>query len=513
MTKKYLLCLGAERLVALLWRNGALEEEDCFPPDAAGLAAFAEYLARRRGQDFYLLADSTGEAYRIETLPRAHGADRAALLRRKLDQHYPGAALAAAISCGRVVRNEKDSRRDEQFLLAALLEPQSLAPWLAALRAAEARLAGIWPLPLLGGALLAALPAAGAHCLLVSLSASGMRQSFFAQGRLVFSRLLPAETTRVDELAAHCATEAGNIRQYLLGQRLLPRGATMSVVVLAHPAQIGAFEKHCGQNAEGMQIHYQDLHAAAGLIGLKTLPPDSRSESLFLHLLARKPPREQLAPPGERRFFRLRQARAWLFGSGVCALLACLVFAGWEMNGALASRATTEALLQQADGDMRHYQEILKTFPPLPVSAEVLRATVDRFDALEKRSPPPEPLYFAVSRALEAAPRINLERIEWQLSGNPADSLKPASAPSVGAVPIYEIAIVHGALPAAMAADQRGQLETVNAFVAALRGNPGLRVSVQRMPFEVESDRPLRSANAPAQAAPLPFILHLSRER
>jgi hypothetical protein len=75
-------------------------------------------------------------------------------------------------------------------------------------------------------------------------------------------------------------------------------------------------------------------------------------------------------------------------------------------------------------------------------------------------------------------------------------------------------AAVHGLLPAALAADQRGQLDTVNAFADALRKTPGLEVSVLRMPFDIESGKSLKSSGRrrkPTATQPK-FILLVSRK-
>lgn len=511
MAQLRLLYLDNDGLAAHLWQKGALLAEGLFPQDEAGLAAFSEYLARHRASNFHLLADLSEEGYLIETLPYAQGADRDALLTRKLGQYYYGSPLSTAISHGR----EQGGRRDEKFLLTALTRPQLVEPWLAALRAAEARLAGIWTLPLLGGALLARLPVPRGRCLLVSITRAGIRQSFFDEERLVFSRLSPMAPEGTAELAAACAAEAAKILQYLLGQRLLARGTPLPVVALVHPAQAGTFMEQC-KGMEDLQVIFQDLHAAARTIGLKTLPQNSRSESLFLHLLAQKPPHEQFAPAPERRFFRLWQIRSSLLRGSALVLLACLLFAGREMVEIAESRKATNELLQQAEADLQRYQAIQKTFPPMPAGTEVLRAVINRYDDLEKRSARPESLYLAVSRALEAVPRVDLERLQWWLSGNPDEALaipnqpKPAASAGGG---MHEIAVVHGLLPASMASDQRGQLETVNAFAEALRKNPGLRVTVQRMPFDIESGKSLKSTSeSEKDVTRLKFVLHLSRK-
>lgn len=518
MPQQRLLYLDTNHLSTLLWHGGTLREEGVFPHDDAGAAAFAEYLAQHRRSNFRLLADVTDEGFQIEALPYTQGADRGALLARKLGQYFYGSPLTTAISCGR----EKTGRRDEKFLFTGLTQPKLFEPWLAALRAAEAPLAGIHSLPLLGAALVAKLPPVRERCLLVSVTRGGIRQSYFENGQIKFSRLSPMASGGAAELAAGCAAEAAKIYQYLLGQRLLARGAPLSVIVLAHPAQTGTFLEHC-KNTEELQFALHDLHAACKTVGLKTLPRDSRCETLFLHLLAQNPPREQFAPPPERRFHRLWQFRSWLVKAGAFALLGCLLFAGREALSILESRATTADLLQQAEADMQKYQAIQKTFPPMPASTDNLRAVMNRFDDLEKRSASIEPLYHAVSRALGEVPKVDIERIQWQLSGNPdegqkflADPRKATPPPAAAAADkngMHEIAIVHGLLPASMAADQRGQLATVNAFADALRKDAALKVTVQRMPFDIESGKSLKSSSESEQAtAQLKFVIHLSRK-
>ena len=94
MPQQRLLYLDANRLSASLWQGGTLREEGHFPHDEAGVAAFSEYLARHRGSIFHMLADIPDEGFQIEVLPYAQGADRRALLARKLGQYFYGSPLA-----------------------------------------------------------------------------------------------------------------------------------------------------------------------------------------------------------------------------------------------------------------------------------------------------------------------------------------------------------------------------------------------------------------------------------
>ncbi len=519
MAQLRLLYLDGSQLSASLWQAGTLTEEGRFTQDDAGYAAFAEYLARHQGSIYRILANVSDEGFQLETLPHTLGADRSALLTRKLGQHFFGSPLSTAISYGR----EKTGRKDEQFLLAALTRPQLFEPWLAALQAAEAQLAGIWSLPLAGATLLARLLPGRPDVLLVSLTRGGIRQSFFQDGRLKFSRLSHTPATSTAQLAAAFAAEAGRTYQYLLGQRLIARGTPLPVLALVHPAQAGVFAEHC-KSTDELQITLQDTHAAARALKLKTLPQDMLSEPLYLHLLALGAPREQFAPPAARRFWRLGQTRGWLVKGGALALAGCLLFAGREFVDLLKTRNETATLRQSAETDARSYQAIQQTFPPMPTTTENLRAVINRFDDLEKRSAPLAASWLAISHALDAVPRIEIERIEWQLGARPVEApaaaaARPAPTPVAAGNPagadnaLYASALVHGVLPAALASDQRGQIELVNTFADALRKEDGLQVSVQRMPFDIEPGKSLKSANEAGQTENrLKFIIQLSRK-
>lgn len=116
-----------------------------------------------------------------------HGADRRALLARKLGQLYFNSTLCTALSLG-LIRNQ---RPEERVLLTALTNTELLAPWLDANVAAGIALAGIYSLPLLAAALLRRLGIADEPCLLLSVQDQSVRQSYIENGELYFSRLAP----------------------------------------------------------------------------------------------------------------------------------------------------------------------------------------------------------------------------------------------------------------------------------------------------------------------------------
>lgn len=511
--QRRLLYLDTNHLGAYLWRAGMLLREGSFQANEAGIAAFTEYMAKQDGSNFYLLADVAEEGFQLENLPSVRGADRRALVNRKLGQYFYGATLATTVSFGRA----PTGRRDEIVLFTALTRQQQFEPWLAALGSAEAQLAGVYSLPLIGGRLLERIQPSRERCLLLAWTQGGIRQIFFENGQIRFSRLTPISTTSAAEAAIACAGEARKIYQYLLGQRMVSRGVAIPTLVIAHPAQLTAFSETC-RSTEELQFQIVDLRVLCDGFGLRSLPEDSRCEALFLHLLASRPPREQFAPAGDRRFYRLWQARFALTGIGAVTLMGCLLFGGKLFHDAMALRDDTAAHNAQTATETQRYGAILKTFPAMPTTTDNLRAVINRFDDLEKRSGSPEQLFLAISKGLQDAPKVELSRIDWMLSVSPDEQGPQPDARRAGAVPaaagaLYAVAVIHGHVPTADPNDQRALLETINGFAASLRKDASLRITAQRLPFDIDSGKSLKSgAQGPSGAPESGFILRVSRK-
>jgi hypothetical protein len=282
MPQRRLLHVDSSRLSAWLWHGGGLRQEGEFGADEAGVAGFSAYLAQHPSSLWLMLADVAEEGFQFEAIPHVLGADRTALVRRKLNQFFYGSPFTTALSLGR----EKSGRRDERMLFAALTRPQAFEPWLAALRAAEAQLVGIYSAPLLVPTLGQRLKLRAENCLVVSFGSAGIRQTFLEAGRLR-CRLSRSPMWPV---AYACAAEAARTYQYLAGQRLI-RSAALPVVILAPAAFRGALAAACVSSDE-LQYEIVDLLSAAAACGLKRATDGFSSDLLFLQMLATQPPRD-----------------------------------------------------------------------------------------------------------------------------------------------------------------------------------------------------------------------------
>jgi hypothetical protein len=497
MAQQRILFIDANRLAAFFWHAGELRGEGEFVADEAGLAAFAVYLRRHSRSLFSILADVAEEGFQAESIPFVRGSDRSSMIQRKLGQYFYGTPFSVAISQGR----EKTGRRDEKLLFVAITRPQLFETWLSVMRQADCQVTGLFNLPVVAATLLERTAVRQAHLLVVSLTRAGLRQTFFEKGKLRFSRLTPL-SSGIAEAAAATAAESSKIYQYLAGQRLVIRGTPLTTLVLAHPADMAHFREHC-RDTDELQFAYIDLMAKAKEVGMKSFPRDSYSESIFMHLLAKQPPPHQLLPPSELRFFRLWQFRVALDGAAVVVLLGCLLFAARQAYEYSTLRENTAALQIHTEADRQRYAEIMQALPAIPLSADSLRAVINRFDTLEKRSPTVESTYQAISHALQDSPRIELSRIDWLLSANADEIPQPGARAAAGgsgnpnAQPagagFFAIADIQGVLPVNMVNDNRAMLDTVNAFAENLRSIDQMQVRVLRMPFDIESGKTLKS--------------------
>ena len=511
MPAKRVLLLDATGLTAHYWNSGHIRAEGEFQSDPVGLEALAAYLQKYRSSIFYLLADVAEEGFHLEDIPYVQGGDRNALLQRRLSQYFYGTSLSVALSLGRA----KVGRRDEKVLFAALTRGEAFTPWLDTLRSAEAILAGVYSVPLLLANSGQNLVQTSTPSLLVTITRGGIRQSFFNQGKLHFSRLSQLATRSLEEVAVACSGESAKIQQYLIGQRQIPRGTVLQTRVLAHSDQLPALQKHCLSSAD-LNFEFTNLADTARNDGLKNAPDDNRADILFVHRLASKPPSQQFAPSTERKFFHLWQIRFALTSLAWIIFAGCLLYAGKTSLQGYELQQKTSELTMQITMDTKRYKNILDALPKVSLTPENLRSLMNRLEELSSRNPQLEPILIHLSGALDQTPKVELLRIDWRasdLKGSPAKVGASGTAPIATSEGLDVIEVI-GQLPLGLSTDLRAQHDLVETFASRLR-SPQFDVKVISMPFDIESGKPLKSRSdiATAQLLQAPkFSLRIVRK-
>ena len=501
MTASRLLYLNTHRLSAYAWKQGRLALEGTFENNEIGHAGFRVYLDKQGRSIFWMLANVAEEGHVQEVIPYLRGKDRETLIGRKIGQHFLGTPLAAAFSIG----FEKNRRKNERLLLSALTNPAHFEPWLKRINEVGTALAGIYTVAQMSGQLLGKLGHADSRCLLLTLQDHSIRESYLVNGRTLFSRMAPLTDSSIAGVASSFAAEAGKLYQYLVGQRLISRDETIPTYIVAAPTALPAIQRAVPEHGP-LDFRLIDSQAAATRIGLHTQPEDSRSEQLFLHLLASAPPKQQFASENHRHDYRLAQIRQALLAVGLVSLLGGLLFAAKQAYEAYALREETQALkASEADFNQR-YQEISATFPQLGIDNDTLRQLTDRHREITRQQRQPWNAFRQVSQALDRMPGVILESIDWRIG-----RATPTTGTQLNGN--EEITSIHGSLRFDPNATPRQVLALIEEFADLLHTDTDCTVNIVQRPVDLESGRSLRGGdNEDNTRRARPFAVEIVRK-
>jgi hypothetical protein len=502
---KRLLYFTSMEVVAFLRKGGGLRKEATFAPGDEGIAAFSEYASRAADSLFYVLADLVEEDFFQENIPYVRGGDRRALLKRKLAQRYRDTSLALAMSLG----TEMAGRREERILYASFTNTQQFQPWLAALRAIQGRIAGVYSIPLVTPALARRIGAKSRHYMMVSLQQAGLRQSYVENDRIRFSRLGKVETGNPRALADACAAESARFYQYLINSRILSREAPLEVVVLAPSQYRPLYEAACASTAQ-LRFRVLDLDSARRSAGLKSTPEGVLAEGLYLHVLARARFLAQFADDAMRRFFDLWRAQVGLAASGAAVFALCLLLSGMKLIQIEQIDRMAEADRSQEAVASEQYAKMQVNFPKTPVPGDVLKATVRNYQTLLRQDGRVRDVFVEVSQALSSVPQIDIERIDWEIAPLKRTGAKEGAKAAPGAgenaapEPRVQLAEISGRLLVQQASDYRNISMAVNQFAEALRSRPGIEVISTRLPFDITAEKSISGDIGAARSFEVP---------
>jgi len=482
---KRLVYFTADEHSVYTWAGGKLALEAKFQGDELGVTAFREYLAGHHGALFYALADLAGEDFHEELIPYLRGGDREQVLERRLAQRYRDTRLAAALSLGYV----SGERRNERLLLTSFTNTQRLTPWLDALADSQAKLAGIYSVPLIAPALASRLGVRGGRCFVVTANGAGLRQCFVDNGRLRFARLERTVDMVPEAFASFVRSETGRLAQYLSTLRVLPRdGPPVQVIVVAPPGQRPAFERTLVSDAR-LSFVTVDHNEAVRRAGVKAAPAGMGAEQLYLHLAVRRPPREQFARREARRSYYVWQLQRGLVAAGALGFAACALYAGVTWLDVMSLSGEATEVRAETTAAQQEYARITSAFPVTQTTTDNLRATVTEFSDIARHTASPERALLYLSRVLDDFPQIELDSLQWRVDQPETGPRRAASgAPSVAKGTLSEVLEISGRVPAMKRSDYRAITAEVQRFADALRADPRYEVTRTLLPFDVTSE-------------------------
>ena len=533
----HFLYLTNATLASLLVRGGHVAERREFATTEEGLAAFETHLRALRTVPTHLICDLAEEDFRHDTIPHVGRSDRDAIVQRKVAQMFRNTPFRYAYVQGR----EGEGRRDDRVLYTAITNPEALRPWLDLVERLAVPLQGIYSAALLGSRLLAPLDLRATHTLLVLFTpGEAVRQTYFRNGELQFTRLAPLDIEEGGTLGALLAEETTRTWQYLDNLRYFAPEDRLEVCVIAHSTDRPAIEPAL---REFPQIHYRviDIDQAAGSLGLKGGSSGSSADALLVRAFLRRPMENHFASDAERRHSVLRTARLVLDRAAIAVLGASIAIGAWNLTRAFRAGEADQRTGREIASLNQEYDRIQRSMPAPGTAVATVRDAVAFHDAYLARFPSIGRFLAPLSSVLEAHPQVRLAQLGWLVTDDAAATPVLASAPARSPPPVkslpkggesavrpaidesaasafptarFEVALLEATVDVA-SHDFRGALGEVEQLAAAIARLPGFRAQVVESPLDVRPSLVLQGRHAEREAQRMAprFILRVVRER
>jgi len=535
---KHFVYLTNTRLVSLVTQGRRIVARREFAVSGAGASAFELYLANLRDAPTHLFIDLAEEDFRLDTIPHVGARDREAILVRKLTQIFRNTPYRHAVLQGR----EPDGRRDDRVFYTAITNPDLLRPWLDMFERLRVPLAGIHSSAVFSETLLEELDLLFPHTLLLTFTpGDAIRQSYFRDREIKFSRLTPIDLEEGQSLGTMIAEETTRTWQYLDSLRHFAADDRLEVCILVHPSERRIVEPEL-RNFAQLQYHVLDIEEVALKLGLKPAPLDSTSEEVMVHLFLVHRAENHFATDEMRRFAILRGAGRALAAAAGVVVAASLAWAGWNVAPAFkASEAEVRAANQVSVLD-RERNEIMKSLPSFGVGGSTMRDAVAFYNGAVRGFPTLPGFLTPLAAVLGEHPSMRLTQLAWVATDdakampklartqsreappvrNVAKAAEAASGPAAVDDPPnppfaggrYQVALIEGTLRVPVN-DFRAALSEVEKLAADIGRIDGFRAAVLEGPLDVSPSQQLQGRLTERGAATMEtrFLLRVVREK
>ncbi len=486
------LYLTARQGIVYQWGKRGLGSALVFDTDESGINSFARYMHDSPRSPMYLLVDLVDEEYHQESIPHVGAGDRAAVCARRMQRLFRGTRYTHAEIHGR----EPDGRKDDIVVFSALTNPDALHPWLRVMDAAKTPLAGIYSVSLLSEMLLPAMAADKGAALLITLqSGSGMRQSFFQDGKLKISRLARLPRRGTVPYGPFLLDEVERIRLYLNSLRLLPVSQPLDVHIVVDEALMQEMSSLCIDN-EQVRFHLLNTTELNSRLCDGRMRATLYSNSLFAYLLLAKKPKNLFASGKETRYFALERMRLGMMAASLVIILAGAAWGGLGFMQALGYQQDRINASHKADFYQARYQNARGRLPKTPVGAYDLKTAVELVQQLRRHKQTPLTQMQVISQVLGGFPALKVDTYTWRGSADPNAPLEKGKTREGDEVALinpevpytyYQIGRLQGYLEP-FEGNYRQALEMVNAFAEALRQiSDVIDVRIEELPLDISS--------------------------
>ena len=534
---RHFVYLTNNRLVSMITQGKRIAARREFAVTGAGASEFERYLSSFVDAPTHLFTDLSEEDFRLDTIPHVGARDREAIVARKLSQIFRSSPYRYAVMQGR----EPEGRRDDRVIYTAITNPELLRPWVDSIERHAIPLVGIYSAAVFSAVLLEELDLVFAHTLLVTFTpGQAMRQTYFRDGEIKFSRLTPVDLEEGQTLGIMMAEETTRTWQYLDSLRHFGGDDRLEVCVLVHPSDRPAVQPELRDFAQ-IQYRLVDMEQASMKLGLKPAPLDSTDEEVLVHLFLMRPAANHFASPELRRFSSLRRARIAINQVSVAILVAGIAWGGYNFFRALQGNQAEQQVNRDISTLDREYDEITRALPSFGVGGSTMRDAVAFYNASIRSFPSLPEFLVPLSRVLQSYPDVQLTQLAWQATDDakatPTMSLgaprslpvqamnrtdappPPSSAADNNGNPPYaggkfEVALLEASVRVG-ANDFRGAIDRAQQVSEAIGKLPGYRCEVLESPLDVRSNIAIqgRQSNAEPSMMDTRFVLRVLRQR
>jgi len=409
---KYLLLINHQGLIIYSVDNGVLVPINRFDDNDEGHESFSKYVKEKDIQTAAIIVDSNSEDFIIETVAHVLANDRAALLNRKLDHHFRNVRYRSAQIIGR----ETKGRKDDRVLFSAMTKNEVIDPWTSCLLERHVRITSITSPAFAIQALAKDLKfVTHDHVMVANWESSGIRQSYFQKGKMVFSRLAPSSDGDIKELPAHIIDLCVQSKEYIQRKGLVGFDENLHVHVITPFALEGEFNSFVRSGVFPKIEHY---HTATLLERSKVHESEEWITALTLCMytgLTKRKLQNAYGSSGTRRFHQIYQ---WCVGIRYSGLAVYALVAGLSaplILEILEDQANYESMITRQRLMDEQYQQLSADFPETQIPSYLMAIAVSAYENIVSQSRSPLAALERLAGPLSSQDSIALQGFEWKM--------------------------------------------------------------------------------------------------
>jgi hypothetical protein len=487
---KRLFYFTGYRLSVLHFKGKALTGNISFEPTTAGLDNFRQYLLQTRNISSKFLVDVIEEDFRNELVPHTGSKDRQAVVSRMIDRFYRS---SQDYCYSEVIGREKEGRKDDVVLLAAMTNPQLIQPWITIIDECEVPLSGIWSLPLISKKLLKTIKATSGVVLLVSQQvSSNVRQTLFRNGVLISSRqsIINQDKDDISAIGKLAEPEVRRTIDFLRGQSLIAVDEIINLHIIGSEKQLDSLQQSfVASDSQTVTIH--PIKEIIKDLGLSDIG-DKLSGDIFSWLCINQfitKSHYGLARSFNRYYNKLTATALYI--ASLLVIIAGILLTEENLSAAMAFERSIDLLEQEESSYKRLYTEKFKEFETVFQNAGVMNSAVGLADRIRQNSKT-SPLDFLISlseilgRNQESSLRI--DKIEWQAVNLDEKTAIIDSANFTASLPVKHNAIVTGRINVPEN-NYRESINHIQKIINSLKSEPRIEsVKALTMPVDLRSE-------------------------